>query len=52
MELVDDAKPLTVGEFKRLMGMAPPQQPSAKQSDLFKEVSDHGHSYVIPDKLQ
>ncbi len=37
-ELIDDAKPLTVGEFKRLMNMSP-QQPSTNKT-IFSEITN------------
>ncbi|MEH6989912.1 DUF421 domain-containing protein [Cytobacillus firmus] len=46
-ELMDDAKPLTVGEFKRLMGeiiLQSPVQPAHQSSDdIFQELKK-GHS--------
>ncbi|WP_026584098.1 DUF421 domain-containing protein [Bacillus sp. J33] len=45
-ELMDDAKPLTVGEFKKLMGqmiLQSPVHPAKQQSDdIFKELKE-GH---------
>ncbi|GLB60879.1 DUF421 domain-containing protein [Cytobacillus sp. NCCP-133] len=46
-ELMDDAKPLTVGDFKRLMGgmiLQSPVQPIPRQSeDIFQELKE-GHT--------
>lgn len=45
-ELIDDAKPLTAGEFKRLMGgmiLQTPVQPAPQQSNnIFEEIKE-GH---------
>ncbi|WP_077623862.1 DUF421 domain-containing protein [Sediminibacillus massiliensis] len=59
-ELKDDAKPLTIGEFKKLIhpsmlnpdslsNLQPPSQPKVNQ--LFEEVS-HNHPNQPPDQLQ
>ncbi|MED3552037.1 DUF421 domain-containing protein [Cytobacillus praedii] len=52
-ELMDDAKPLTVGEFKNLMGLmllnSPKQQVQQNEhsNDIFQEISE-GHSQPHP----
>ena len=55
-ELMDDAKPLTVGEFKNLMGLmllnSPKQQVQQNEhsNDIFQEISE-GHSQPHPQEL-
>ncbi|TCJ01223.1 DUF421 domain-containing protein [Cytobacillus praedii] len=55
-ELMDDAKPLTVGEFKNLMGLmllnSPKQQVQQNEhsNDIFQEISE-GHSQTHPQEL-
>ncbi|KAB2335552.1 DUF421 domain-containing protein [Bacillus mesophilum] len=53
-ELTDEAKPLTVGEFKRLMGLTA-QNPIADQTppgDLFAELVNGEHKKPHPTKLK
>lgn len=50
-ELMDHAKPVTVGELERILkGLVPPQ--SLTTDNLFTEVSQKGHQKSIPPKLQ
>ncbi|MGN7398988.1 DUF421 domain-containing protein [Cytobacillus praedii] len=55
-ELMDDAKPLTVGEFKNLMGLmllnSPKQQVQQNEhsNDIFQEIGE-GHSQPHPQEL-
>jgi len=52
-ELVEDAKPLTVREFKKMMGsFVESQNQGQKQANnIFTEVSNKGHENQIPDQL-
>ncbi|MGD6942338.1 DUF421 domain-containing protein [Cytobacillus gottheilii] len=53
-ELTDEAKPLTVGEFKRLMGLTA-QNPIADQTppgELFAELVNGEHKNPHPSKLK
>lgn len=53
---MDDANPLTVGEFKNLMGLmllnSPKQQVQQNEhsNDIFQEISE-GHSQPHPQEL-
>lgn len=51
-ELYPDAKPLTVGEFKKLMGLPTSQQPLQSGYDIFDEVRQETHSKPIPKQFQ
>lgn len=48
-ELTDDAKPLTMGDLKKLLQNGSPHKKS--ENDLFKEISD-GHQKELKKKLQ
>ncbi|CQR47261.1 hypothetical protein BN1058_01569 [Paraliobacillus sp. PM-2] len=52
-ELMPDAKPLTVGEFKKLMGMTFTDTPSLtnKSGSLFSEVTEEQHDKPHDKKL-
>ncbi|MCP8616165.1 DUF421 domain-containing protein [Salirhabdus salicampi] len=47
-ELIDDAKPLTVGEFKKIMTN---YSPKVNNENIFSEIEE-GHSKQNPDYLQ
>ncbi|MFZ4453689.1 DUF421 domain-containing protein [Salibacterium aidingense] len=52
-ELKEDAKPLTVGQFKQMMaGMIPPQPPQEAKPDMFTEVEEKGHPLPNSKELQ
>lgn len=53
-ELMPDAKPLTVGEFKKLVGYLVNQEQttSSQTFGLFDEVKEKQHNHHVPDKLQ
>lgn len=55
-ELMPDQQPLTVGEFKRLMQMYLPGQPTIpeqpQKSNLFDEVRTNQHASRNPEQLQ
>ncbi|WP_026702207.1 DUF421 domain-containing protein [Salibacterium aidingense] len=52
-ELKEDAKPLTVGQFKQMMaGMIPPQPPDEAEPDMFTEVEEKGHPLPNSKELQ
>lgn len=52
-ELIEDAQPLTVGEFKKMMGsLIVNQNQSTGQTDnIFREVTKKEHIKNIPDQL-
>ncbi|WP_134702127.1 DUF421 domain-containing protein [Ammoniphilus sp. YIM 78166] len=52
-ELYPDARPLTVGEFKKMMGLAIQQQPSHPAGfDIFDEVRQEEHAKPLPKQFQ
>ncbi|MFC0558249.1 DUF421 domain-containing protein [Halalkalibacter alkalisediminis] len=50
IELTDDAKPLTVGEFKQMLGIQNKKE-DVHYGELFAEVMDKKHTNVPPTKL-
>jgi Predicted membrane protein len=51
-ELMRHAKPVTIGELERMLGLMPPGVPASPSGNLFEEIQRKGHDHSIDPKLQ
>lgn len=51
-ELMRHAKPVTIGELERMLGLMPPAGSATSSGNLFEEIQRQGHDHAMDPKLQ